>query len=201
MNYDLRIKNYLVFSLFFLFWSCNSEKAQEKVNLESFKNYNKSAKELTAEFQNDKSNLNILINKSEYKLSLRYKDQVLKEYPVVFGDNPVDDKRMEGDRCTPEGQFKIRDLYPHKKWSKFLWIDYPTKDSERKFKESKSKGEIPEDVTIGGEVGIHGVPKDKDNLILEKQNWTWGCISLQNKDVDDLYSVAFKGMEVLIIKN
>ncbi|MEZ4937828.1 MAG: L,D-transpeptidase [Crocinitomicaceae bacterium] len=195
------MKHFLYFAIILVISSCQGGKEENQINLNSFKNYSISAKELTTEFQNDKSNLNILINKSEYKLSLRYKDQVLKEYPVVFGDNPVDDKRMEGDRCTPEGQFKIRDLYSHKKWSKFLWIDYPTKDSQRKFKESKLKGEIPEDATIGGEVGIHGVPKGKDNLILEKQNWTWGCISLQNKDVDDLYSVAFKGMDVFIIKN
>jgi murein L,D-transpeptidase YafK len=172
----------------------NSDRAK------SFVNYEVSAKKLLDSLGISKIDLQIQINKSAYKLSLLKGTKVIKEYPVVLGKNPIDDKRMEGDRCTPEGRFKIRDLYPHKSWSKFIWIDYPTKDSEKKFKLSKKNGEIPKDATIGGEVGIHGVPKGKDYLIDRSENWTWGCISLKNKDVNDLYSVCFKGMNIEILK-
>lgn len=179
--------------------ACSSEKSRELVDLNGFKNYERSAKEILREEQISIKHTRIFIDKSDYKLSLMYGNQVLKEYPVVFGENPVDDKRREGDMCTPEGKFKVRDLYPHNKWSKFIWIDYPTKESQIKFKEAKLNREIPQDATIGGEVGIHGVPEGKDNLIKDRSNWTWGCISLMNKDVDDLYSICFKGMEIEIV--
>lgn len=191
---------YFVLVCIFLILSCNNAtKEVEIVDVEDFKNYSVSAQELVKQHVDEASKLMIYIDKSEYKLSLKYQGKTLKEYPVVFGENPVDDKRMEGDMCTPEGRFQLRDLYPHKKWSKFMWINYPTAESEKKFKKSKKQGTIPEDATIGGEVGIHGVPEGKNKLIFEKNNWTWGCISMTNQDVDDLYKVAFKGMQVEIV--
>ena len=32
---------------------------------------------------------------------------------------------MHGDKCTPEGKFKMITKHPHKEWSKFIWINYP----------------------------------------------------------------------------
>ena len=137
----------------------------------------------------DPSGICIFINKSEYTLSIISGFQTLKTYPVVFGPNPVDDKRMEGDGSTPEGVFTIRSLYPHKKWSKFLWIDYPTADSYKKFDSAKQSGSIPDDAAIGGEIGIHGVPDSNDRLINDKVNWTAGCIALKTADIDEIFSV------------
>jgi murein L,D-transpeptidase YafK len=51
---------------------------------------------------------------------------IIKQYPVVLGGNPVDDKLLQGDLCTPEGNFLIHAKYPHKSWEKFIWINYPT---------------------------------------------------------------------------
>lgn len=148
----------------------------------------------------EKTDLAILIDKSNYKLSLVAGEKLIKEYPVVFGGNPVDDKLMEGDQRTPEGSFKVRGLYPHKKWSKFIWIDYPNEDSWKKHHKAKENDEIPENATIGGEIGIHGVPKGYDYAIADKMNWTLGCISMTNKDVDELYPQVYKGMIVKIQK-
>ncbi len=148
----------------------------------------------------DQTELSILIDKSDYTLSVLHNDTAIRTFDVVFGGNPTDDKRMEGDGCTPEGVFQIRNLYPHKKWSKFMWIDYPTADSWKKFEASKAAEEIPTAATIGGEIGIHGVPNGSDALISSKTNWTLGCISLTNADVNDLYEVSFKGMKVEIRK-
>ncbi len=145
-------------------------------------------------------NLTFHVIKSDYLLHVEHADSILKSFPVVFGSNPIGQKLMEGDRKTPEGKFKIRDLYPHSKWSKFMWIDYPNEESIKNHKAAKSRGEIPADAAIGGEVGIHGVPAGYDNIISEKQNWTWGCISLTTKDVNELYSVCQVGTEILISK-
>ncbi|MGJ8684844.1 MAG: L,D-transpeptidase family protein [Nonlabens sp.] len=156
--------------------------------------------ELVAAQQLKKEDLHILIDKSDYTLSVLAGNDIVKVYPVVLGTNPVDDKLMEGDRSTPEGVFGVRDYYPHRKWSKFIWIDYPTEDSWKKHNAAKADGSIPQSATIGGEVGIHGVPQGSDNLIAQKVNWTWGCISLTNTDVNDLYPIIHKNMKIEIVK-
>ena len=147
-----------------------------------------------------REDLSILIDKSDYKLYVRADSVYVKEYPVVFGTNPIDDKLMQGDRSTPEGSFKVREFYPHQSWSKFIWIDYPTDDSWDKHEKAKLENRIPNAAKIGGEIGIHGVPNNNSSLITERVNWTWGCISLSNDDVNDLYSVVYKGMNIEIIK-
>ncbi|MEM7581203.1 MAG: L,D-transpeptidase, partial [Cyanobacteria bacterium P01_A01_bin.80] len=48
-------------------------------------------------------------------------------------------------------------------------------------------------------VGIHGVPQGNDELINERNNWTWGCPSMKNSDVDELYGVVKVGTLVEII--
>lgn len=62
-------------------------------------------------------NLKILIDKSAYTLQVYHKDSLLITYPCVFGFDPVSDKMQEGDGATPEGEFGIRSMYPHKSWS------------------------------------------------------------------------------------
>lgn len=142
----------------------------------------------------------LYVNKSDYLLSVYIDSQILKSYPVVLGFNPVDDKMKEGDGCTPEGTFELIDLYPHAKWSKFMWIGYPNDESWRKFEANKAVGLIADSDKIGGEIGIHGVPEGMDALIDVGKNWTLGCISLKNKDVDEIYSVCKKSTKVVIVK-
>lgn len=129
----------------------------------------------------------ILIDKSDRSLKLFQHDRLLRCYPVVLGFDPVHDKRMEGDGCTPEGKFGVRSKYPHAKWSKFIWIDYPNAASWQKFNANVAGGKLPAGATIGGEVGIHGVPEGMDALVTEHKDWTLGCISLTRKHVDELY--------------
>ncbi|MBT3756536.1 MAG: L,D-transpeptidase, partial [Candidatus Cloacimonetes bacterium] len=50
----------------------------------------------------------------------------------------------------------------------------------------------------GGEIGIHGVPAGYDNMIDEKYNWTLGCISLKNVDVNEIYKLIKVGTRIEI---
>ena len=162
-------------------------------------NYNQPIAQIIAPANIDKTKTSILIEKSKYRLTLYYNQQPIKSYPVVFGKNPVADKLKEGDFSTPEGIFPIRDLYNHPNWSKFLWLDYPNQTSWRKHLQAKIGGKIKWSDTIGSEVGIHGVPASGDNLIDKRSNWTWGCISLKNQDVDEIYQIVQQGTKVEII--
>lgn len=130
----------------------------------------------------------VRISKPAYTLEVYWGDSVLVSYGVVFGTNPVDDKLRQGDRCTPEGRFRIREKYPHPRWRYFLWLDYPTADSWRKHRAAKAAGLIPAGAQIGGEIGLHGVPAGYDHAIPYRQNWTLGCVSLQNQAIAELYA-------------
>jgi murein L,D-transpeptidase YafK len=146
----------------------------------------------------DKNKIRINISKSEYKLSIINKGKTIKDYMIVLGRDPVNDKLREGDRRTPEGDFRVQDLYPHPSWSKFIWINYPTKQSWTKHERAKAKGEIDTGCGIGGEIGIHGVPSGDDGLVEQGVNWTQGCISLKTEDINEIFEVVQVGTIVTI---
>jgi murein L,D-transpeptidase YafK len=142
----------------------------------------------------------IVIDKSNYELYVYDQKGWFATYPVVFGNSSLDDKKMEGDRNTPEGNFKIASKRVHEKWDRFLALDYPTAESLAKFRLRKQRGEIPSNASPGGGVGIHGTWPHDDYMIDRYQNWTNGCISLKNEDVEDLYSYVPVGTPVTIQK-
>lgn len=142
----------------------------------------------------------IVIDKSSYELYVYDKLGWFATYPVVFGNNSLEDKKMEGDRNTPEGNFKISNKRVHEKWDRYMGLDYPTKESIAKFNERKRRGEIPASASPGGGVGIHGTWPNEDFVIDRYKNWTNGCISLKNEDVEDLYSYVPVGTPVTIRK-
>ncbi len=144
--------------------------------------------------------VSIMIDKSDYELTVYDEEGWYATYPVVFGNNSLEDKKMEGDKNTPEGSFRITTKRVHDKWCRFLAIDYPTKESIEKFKRRKQTGEIPANAKIGGGIGIHGVWPHEDFVIDRYKNWTLGCISMKNEDVKDLYQYIGSGTQVTIRK-
>lgn len=144
--------------------------------------------------------MRIVVDKSDYELHVYDAKGWYATYPVVFGADPLKDKKMEGDRCTPEGDFKILSKRPHNKWSRFMLLDYPNQETMAKFNQRKQRGEIPKNATPGGGVGIHGVFPHEDFVIDRYKNWTLGCISLKNSDVQELYSYIPIGTPVSIKK-
>jgi murein L,D-transpeptidase YafK len=144
--------------------------------------------------------LYIRIIKKDYLLQVLTRNHdILKSYPVALGFNPIDDKLREGDGCTPEGWFRLRAIYHHASWSRFMWISYPDRQSRIKHEQAERAGRIPRNTPMGGEVGIHGVPQGMDHLVDQRRNWTLGCISLRTRDILDLYAVCYPGMPVHIV--
>jgi murein L,D-transpeptidase YafK len=163
-----------------------------------FINYSRALQTVITERNVNADNLSVIIDKSDHKLTIKSDTIILKEYPAVFGRNPIDDKLKQGDRCTPEGTFYMKAKYPHSKWSKFIWLNYPTRDSWRKHNAAIRQGKIPGDAKIGGEIGIHGVPEGMDILIDMKYDWTEGCISLKTKDINELYCYVTESTPIII---
>ena len=124
----------------------------------------------------------------------------VRSYPAVFGLNGSGSKLYEGDRRTPSGLYMIVDKRPHPRWRQFLLLDYPNAQDLHRYWLAMEGGELPRlgdgYVGTGGMVGIHGT--DKPGLNARGVDWTWGCISLQNADADDLARLVPVGTLVLI---
>ncbi len=161
--------------------------------------------------------LKIVIWKSRYTLTLYKGDQPVKTYRAVFGKGYQDgDKRREGDKRTPEGDYYICTMNGSKRFYKFLGLSYPDMKhaeaglqamliSPEQFamikKAIDERQPPPWDTPLGGAVGIHGRMNASAvaSNTLASINWTDGCIALDNADIDEIYSVVAVGTPVTIL--
>ena len=81
-----------------------------------------------------------------------------------------------------------------------MLLDYPTPSDWYRYHHHLAAGQIPswsgKDPGAGSEIGIHGT----NHLALNEAsvNWTYGCISLFNSDVRELYAGVAEGTLVYI---
>lgn len=142
----------------------------------------------------------IIIKKHTYELIVYDAKGWLATYPVVFGNKDLKDKMVEGDRETPEGNFRITSKRVHEKWCRMMMLNYPNPESIQKFNTRKQQGLIPANAKIGGGVGIHGTWPREDFAVDRYDNWTQGCISMKNADVIELFNIIPEGTKVSIQK-
>lgn len=122
----------------------------------------------------------------------------LKTYPIVLGANPKNDKMYQGDLCTPEGVYRVVTKFDHPRWDKFILLDYPNTQNWLRFGRAKRAGLIPPDADIGGQIGIHGTHDPALNY--RGENWTRGCVSLLNQDIDEIYPLVNPENTLVVIK-
>jgi hypothetical protein len=139
----------------------------------------------------------VRIFKHKHRLEVYYRDNLYKSYHAVFGRSEWPGaKEIENDRRTPEGNYMIVQKHPSQRFDWFLKINYPNEDDRIHFEELRDDGKIPRWAREGGQVGIHGT----DNPILNvgDVNWTTGCISIDNSDIDELARLLPIGTVVII---
>lgn len=144
--------------------------------------------------------IKMVVDKSNYELYVYDAHGWYATYPVVFGNKNLDDKRMEGDKNTPEGEYRIVNKRVHDKWSRYMGLNYPTPADLEKFQQRKRRGEVPAGATPGGGIGIHGTWPHEDFVVDRFNNWTNGCISLKRSDVEELYGYIQLGTSISIRK-
>jgi lipoprotein-anchoring transpeptidase ErfK/SrfK len=147
----------------------------------------------------NKDSIILKVFKSKNRLQVYHNRNILTAYKCVFGPNAKGQKEQEGDRKTPEGVFTIVSSKPHDKWDIFMMLDYPNEASIKIFEANKANGLLPKSAKIGGLIGIHGVWYNGDNVIDLKHNWTDGCISLKNNDIEELNKVIKPGVTFIEI--
>ena len=132
----------------------------------------------------------ILVDKSDRTLTLFSQGVPLKSYlGLQFGDAPVGPKHFEGDERTPEGRYTIDYRNPHSAYHLSLHISYPDAD-DRAYAAAHGR-------SAGGEIFIHGQP---NGLTEERMrgDWTDGCISVSNAEIEDLWNLVADGTQIEI---
>jgi murein L,D-transpeptidase YafK len=119
-------------------------------------------------------------------------------YPVVFGSKDLSDKMKEGDKRTPNGNYKVLLKKVNKKWGQELLLDYPNKENIELFNKRKAAGLIPKSARIGNGIAIHGTRPEEEWTVDDEYSWTDGCISLKYTEMQDLFSYIPEGTKVKI---
>jgi lipoprotein-anchoring transpeptidase ErfK/SrfK len=149
----------------------------------------------------DPLNWSVTIFKKRHQLILYYKSRLFKSYHAVFGRSfEPGTKLWEGDRRTPEGVYAIVEKHPSRRWDWFLTLNYPNALDRYRYEQMRDEGELPREdghpVGVGGRIGIHG--SDEPELNRGDINWTTGCISVDDEDVEELTRLLPKGTLVII---
>lgn len=140
----------------------------------------------------------IIVDKSDYELKVYDDEGWYATYPIVFGSKDLSDKMKEGDKRTPDGNFKVILKKIHPKWGPELLLDYPNEETMQRFNERKSKGVIPKNARPGGGIAIHATRPGEEWTVDNYYNWTDGCISAKYTEMKDLYSYIPVGTPVTI---
>ena len=140
----------------------------------------------------------IVVDKSDYELYVYDDEGWYATYPIVFGSKDLSDKMKEGDKKTPDGNFKVILKKIHPKWGPELLLDYPNNESIQKFNIRKAEGLIPKKARIGNGIAIHATRPQEEWAVDNFYNWTDGCVSVKYTEMKDLYSYIPVGTKVTI---
>jgi len=136
----------------------------------------------------------ILVDKMARTCSLYKNGKEMYSFNIELGANWIGDKNQQNDNSTPEGQYKIiqKKLNTDTKYHKAFLLNYPNDDDKKRFLENKKKGIVKPTAKIGGLIEVHGHGG-------KGIDWTNGCISLIDADMDILYKHCPIGTKVTII--
>jgi len=128
----------------------------------------------------------IIVDKSEHRLTVLSKGKVIATFSAGFGVNPVGHKERQGDRRTPEGRYVLDYKNPNSAFYRSIHISYPNAADRAR---ARRGGYNP-----GGDIMIHGQPSDPRMVgaIARWPNpdWTDGCVSLLNSDMKRLWELV-----------
>ncbi len=136
----------------------------------------------------------IRVGKSDRRLELLRKGAVIASFKIALGRNPQGDKERQGDMRTPEGRYVIDWRNPQSGYHLSLHISYPgQKDMAR----ARQAGVDP-----GGDIMIHGQPNGyamPASLLLQRIDWTFGCIAVTNADMEKIWAAVSDGTSIEIL--
>lgn len=136
----------------------------------------------------------VVVKKSERKLYLYRGDEILKTYRIALGKQPDGHKKREGDSRTPEGLYELDWRNPNSRFYRSIHVSYPDKSD---YRNAQERGDSP-----GGAIMIHGQPSswvEKTKLLFKDDDWTEGCIAVQNHEMDEIWNAVEDGTPIEIV--
>lgn len=135
----------------------------------------------------------VLVDKSERKLYLLRNGTKYREYSIALGPRPRGHKLRAGDERTPEGSYILDFKTEKSDFYRAIHISYP---NEQDVKRAAEIGATP-----GGSIMIHGMPNNATlpPELIQKFNWTDGCIAVTNEDMDEIWSAIQPGTPIDIL--
>lgn len=140
----------------------------------------------------------ILVEKRAHRLSLVSGQDIAKTYAVALGSGGMGQKGYEGDKTTPMGRYEVTAIIRNTKWHTYLALDYPNAEDVARYEALVAKGEAPAGVGAGSGIAIHGRRADMIDGLHKLVDWTLGCVSLDNAEIDEVASRVKKGTPVWI---
>lgn len=123
----------------------------------------------------------VLVEKQARRLTLYAGAQVLAQFPIALGFNPLGHKQIEGDGRTPEGHYRLTFKNSQSRYYKSIRVSYPNAQDRR---HAASLGQPP-----GGDIMIHGQPPGWGwaAFLTQQRDWTLGCIALTNPAMEEVW--------------
>lgn len=137
----------------------------------------------------------VVVEKSHRKLYLMRSGEVLREYSIALGKNPVGHKQQQGDGKTPEGRYTLDWRNPDSKFHRSIHISYP---NDNDLQRAEGANRDP-----GNYIMIHGSPDwvpsaEWAKNWLNRENWTDGCIAVTNDVMDEIWATVSDGTPIEI---
>jgi murein L,D-transpeptidase YafK len=134
----------------------------------------------------------VLVVKSAKLLRLFKGENLIGSYGVVFGGDPIGHKQREGDGRTPEGNYVLDYKKKDSDFYRAIHISYP---NAADVKRAQALGVSP-----GGAIMIHGQRNGYGwaSFIMQRFNWTDGCIALSNADMAAVWAAVDAGTPIEI---
>jgi murein L,D-transpeptidase YafK len=140
----------------------------------------------------------VRIDKSDHKLEVVAGSRVLKTYRVALGIGGDGPKQFEGDMTTPVGRYHVTTRF-RPLFHQFIGVSYPNDADRSRYAELKRQGKVPEGRGVGHGIGIHGVGSSKLSGVHKEQDWTHGCIAMDDDEIDEFGSLVPEGTPIDIV--
>lgn len=132
----------------------------------------------------------VVVNKGARQMFLLSGSTLLRTYRIGLGNDPIGHKQFEGDGRTPEGNYFIDRRNPNSTYHLSIGISYPNPtDVERAALVGKS---------AGSDIFIHGRGAMGKALVTGNWDWTAGCITVSDREVEEIYAMVRDGTPIQI---
>lgn len=135
----------------------------------------------------------VSVDKSKRRLYLFKDGEVIREFRIALGKQPIGHKREEGDQRTPEGNYSLGHVMENSQFYRSIHIDYPNLN-DMAIANSLS-------LNPGGDIKIHGQKNGeaRSSAFVQSFDWTDGCIALTNEEMDELLRLVKQGTPIEIL--